>query len=114
MDKTQEIIEWVNATLDDIHSRAETMAMYDLPKFVDHLKKDFLARFAPKPMTFMEAVAAMKEGKKVRRRVWKDGIYICYDTSNDNKVIEFRDGKQREGNTAMFHDDFTTADWQII
>lgn len=106
----KEMIEWVIAVLDEIQSRSETTAIYDMPKFVAGLKKDFLGRFAPKPMTFMEAVEVMKQGKKVRREAWSPEFYISIEVNSGIDSVLGEDSKRAH----FLGDDFTATDWQII
>ena len=56
-------------------------------------------------MNFMEAVKAMKEGKKVTRPCWGGYIYM-----NNKRRVYHRDGEMR--NIAI--NDFEATDWKIV
>lgn len=64
-------------------------------------------------MKFEEALAAMREGKKIRREGWCDDEYIVLSTLHNKKTYPVMDERQnaiRElGTINLFQDD-----WQIV
>lgn len=60
-------------------------------------------------MNFLEAVKAMKEGKKVRRSQWGKGVYLyCEESMIHHSRKHIRD------TFSIFIDWFEKTDWEII
>ncbi len=61
-------------------------------------------------MDFIQAVKAMKEGKKVRRGEWDEGAYWYRNVNNPNGQITKSDGGQANFTVA----NTLETDWQIV
>lgn len=103
--KEQEMIAWVEHQ--KMHPNVNTSYLYRLG--VNELVERFLARFAPKPMTFMEAVEAMKQGKKVRRREWENSEFIAMGEGGECDCIV----DERDDAPLLSPVDFTATDWEV-
>ena len=64
-------------------------------------------------MNLKEAVQAMREGKKVRRKEWQklhSELFIRFQTSVDERFIVTNGGDPY----TIFEDDFEADDWEIV
>ena len=75
---------------------------------------DFIVDKKIKGLNFIEAVQAMKEGKKVRREFFNAVIYLTYDDGND----EVRVNKKYSPSSFRTYigklRDFEATDWEIV
>ena len=62
-------------------------------------------------MNFIEAVKAMKEGKKVKR---KDYTWCCRRVKNYRMVLEYIDENKGTPRQNLDIDDFEATDWEIV
>ena len=60
-------------------------------------------------MNFMEAVEAMKEGKKVRRSYWYEGAYIY-----SNKGYIYNEGQEVAEANSWDVCSFQAVDWEVV
>lgn len=69
-------------------------------------------------MTFYEAIKALEEGKKVRRKAWGSDTYICLgnlDGAFLNYTVgkEFVGGEKFNGCLVFYLPDIQAADWEL-
>lgn len=78
-----------------------------------HRLENFLTFFAPRPMSFMDAVAAMEQGKRVKRKIWDNENYYIYfnpTSAPDKNCLCGADGDL----AGLDATDFRATDWEIV
>ena len=65
-------------------------------------------------MYFMEAVEAMKEGKKVKRKYWIDGTYLMMHEFGENYAIQAHSNDHSTESAKFSTDCFEATDWEVV
>jgi hypothetical protein len=68
----------------------------------------------PKPMTFMEAVEAMKQGKKVKRAKWIKGFGPDSLSLSGNEFVFNRSKASKTDINYVALSDIEATDWEIV
>jgi len=114
MARAGHVIKRVGETFLSFKTRDGILALADgvniFSPIVDDMLADDWEAVSPQPktMTFMEAVAAMKGGKKVRRNAWLSVFYIFAGTRDI--LVYNGTGEQK---ITFGIGDFEAADWVV-
>jgi hypothetical protein len=65
-------------------------------------------------MDFMEAVNAMKEGKKVRRKAWEDGSELYWSNPKDDMLGCFEVNGEPMGKNFLDIHIIEATDWEVV
>lgn len=66
-------------------------------------------------MKFEEAMAAMREGKKVKRGIWPEGhIEMWTDSKGKQSITRYHQSAARMFAWFPYNEDLVASDWQVI